>query len=378
MGTIWGSASGSNGNRVNVWIDWWEDIEHVNNRSLVHARFYAQTKPDKTSDTYDNQGRSHFYVNGTLVTNRTGTIDFRSPARIQNLLGSWDGWIDRDAAGNASISFSGDFSIDSGYIPGGSASGTVVLATIWTPASAPTNPTLSPNPYENTVTFSWGAASPGVNNGILGYHVYYRLNYGGEYLAGLGNVTSWTPDVSGWGRGTVVDFHVAAITERGDNPWSGWSNAVTRNRVPNTPTNLSLAKAFFVPGETVRVYFSNQGDPDGNISGFEAALEQNETIRGTNNSPSANYVDVSTVGWTPGVYYRLRVRGYDAYGIRGGWSAYSPAFLLGLPIKIAPAQGAAAKTVASMKIAPAQGGSFKSVAGMKIAPVQGPINKTVF
>lgn len=248
----------------------------------------------------------------------------------------------------------------------------------WSGASAPTNPTLSPNPYENTVTFSWGAASPGVNNGILGYHVYYRLNNGGEYLAGLGNVTSWTPDVSGWARGTVVDFHVAAITGRGDNPWSGWSNAVTKNRVPNTPTSLSLAKAFFVPGETVRVYFSNNGDPDNNLAGFEAALEQDAVIRGKNASGSATHVDVSTAGWTPGVYYRLRIRGYDAHGIVGGWSAYSPAFLLGLPMKIAPAQGTMAKTVASMKIAPAQGGSFKSVAGMKIAPAQGPINKTVF
>jgi hypothetical protein len=79
------------------------------------------------------------------------------------------------------------------------------------------------------------------------------------------------------------------------------------------------------------------------------------------------------------VYYRLRVKGYDTYGVRGDtWSAYSPAFLLGLPMKIVPAEGQATKTVASMKIVPVQGSAVKNAVHMKIAPVQGPVNKTVF
>ncbi len=193
----------------------------------------------------------------------------------------------------------------------------------WTRAGAPYSPSLSPNPYENRVTFSWGPASAGVNNAIQTYRVYYRINYGGENLADVGNTTSWTPDVSGWGRGTIVDFYVMAVTQRGDNPWSGWSNAVTKNRIPNQPTSPGVPKTSYIPGDIIRVSFANTGDPDNNLVGFEAATDQNETIVGNSASGAATFVDVNTSGWPQGIQRRFRVRSYDAYGIRSPWSSFT-------------------------------------------------------
>ncbi len=380
MATIWGSATGSNSDRVNVWIDWWEDApDYANNRSYVHAAFYAQTKSDQSSTTYDNNGNSNFYVNGGRVSGIVnGSINFRSASphnRPKNILGTWEGWVSRDGNGNANITFSGNFSLSSSYISGGSAGGTVSLSTIWTGAGAPSSPRFDQNPYENTLTFRWNAGSGGVNNAIVGYHIYFRINYGGEQVIAVGVTTYHNIDTLGWGRGTVVDFHLAAITQRGDNPWSGWSGSAYKNRVPNTPTNASMSKAFYAPGETMRINFTNNGDPDGNLREFEAVNSSTGQVVGRNQSAAATYVDIPTTGWTPGVNYSFCVRAYDTLSVPGGWSGVATA-MLGLPAFIRIADGTF-RRVASMRVnVPGQG--FRQVKSMKIAPVQGAINRTVF
>jgi hypothetical protein len=57
-------------------------------------------------------------------------------------------------------------------------------------------------------------------------------------------------------------------------------------------------------------------------------------IVGTNASGSAVSVIVSTTGWTPGLQWKFLVRGYDAYGVRGGWSAASTLIMMGTPLKV--------------------------------------------
>jgi hypothetical protein len=81
MDVIWGAATGSNADRVNVWIEWYEGTtDYANNRSYVYANFYAQTKLTASSTTYDNNGgNSNFYVNGARCSGIVnGKIDFRS------------------------------------------------------------------------------------------------------------------------------------------------------------------------------------------------------------------------------------------------------------------------------------------------------------
>lgn len=384
MGVIWGTATGSNADRVNVWIEWYEGTppDYANNRSYVSARFYAQTKSTASSTTYDNNGGdSDFYVNGTRKSGLVNeAIDFRSASpynRPLNLLGSWEDWVYRDGNGNAAITFSGSFSLSSSYISGGSATGTATLATIWTAATAPSNLRFDQNVFETSPTFRWNAGSGGVNNAIQGYRVYYRLNQGSESSHDVANVTSWSPDGSGWVRGTEVDFSVRAITQKGDNPLSsGWSNKATKNRLPNAPTHVSLSKAVYVPGEAVRVNFTNNGDPDNNLTGFEVETS-GSTVTIKNESSTATYVEIPTAGWTPGVNYTFRVHAYDALGACSAWSGPVSA-LVGLPMKLFTTEGSAYKQAAQMKLFVTEGGPAKTVKSMNITTTQGSEFKTVF
>jgi hypothetical protein len=274
------------------------------------------------------------------------------------------------------VSFSGNFSLSSSYISGGSAAGTAELTTIWTAASAPSNPRVDQSVFETSPTFRWDAGSDGVNNAILAYGIYYRLNQGSEYYRDVGNVTSWTPGDLGWARGTAVDFYVRALTKKGDNPYSGWSNKATKNRQPNAPTNVSLIKSVYVPGETVRVNFTNNGDPDNNLKGFEVDIGARGSAVASNENGGA-YVEVPTAGLTPGMSYSFRVQAYDTFGVRSGWSGPVSA-MVGLPIKLYATEGGAPRQVAQMKLYPTEGGAFKTVKSMRIAVTQGNEFKTVF
>jgi hypothetical protein len=57
-------------------------------------------------------------------------------------------------------------------------------------------------------------------------------------------------------------------------------------------------------------------------------------IMGTNASGLATSVNVSTTGWTAGQQWKFLVRGYDAYGVKGSWSAATALALIGTPLKV--------------------------------------------
>lgn len=361
------TETGRSGNNVTVRVDWIASLGNQtnnnsnsnNNRTLYIYRSNGSLLGSSLIKNCKSWVETHTYNGSFSITFDTGTTQ----------AGTWALYIQTSDTGtqsciwtNRSYCVNFDFS----------------WSLYWSKAGAASNLSMSPSPYENLLSFSWKAAAPGVNNAVTKYQLRYRLNSGSQTNIDTGAGTTWSLNTSSWSRGTVMDFGVCAFTVRGDNPWSGWSKTVVKNRAPNQPTGLSLTKAFFVPGEIIRVSFTNTGDPDGNLAGFEAATEHSVSVKGSNPSGTATYIDINTAGWTLGVYYRIRVRGYDSYGIKGGWSDYSAVFMIGLPMKIAPAEGAAAKVAASMKIAPAQGSINKAAVGIKIAPAQGPINKTVF
>ncbi len=376
MAIISGSATGSNADRVNVWIEWWEDgINYSANCSDVHARFYTQIKADKSSDTRDSSGKSNFYINGTRASGITG-IDFRD--HNLNTLGTWDGKVYRDSNGNASITFSGNFSLSSSYISGGSVSGTVALTTIWTGAGAPYGLSLSPGIFEDSVTLSWNAGTAGVNNAVTGYRIYYRKDGGTEQRVDIGKTTSYPLNTTEWARGTKVDFRLMAVTQKGDNPMSGFSGTAYKNSAPNAPTNVSVTKTCYAPGEAIRITFSNAGDADGNLKGFEAAKMDSDTVLGDNYASTATHVEVSTATgtWTPGVSYQLSVRARDTLGALSAWVT-APPVMVGLPMFVQPTPGGGFKRVVQMKVYVPDAG-FKTVKSMRIAAAQGAINKTIF
>ena len=86
-------------------------------------------------------------------------------------------------------------------------------------------------------------------------------------------------------------------------------------------------------------------DPDtgtsGDIAGYEVKMQDSAgtdynsgQVMGTNASGSATSVGISTTGWTAGLQWKFLVRGYDAYGVRGSWSAATVLVMIGTPLKV--------------------------------------------
>lgn len=220
-------------------------------------------------------------------------------------------------------------------------------------ATAPTSLSLSPGVFENTVRLSWSGAASGVNNGISTYHCYYQYSdnsggsWSGETGVDSGGAGYIDVNTASWPRGRLIRFHVYSISSY-NSPLSGFSGTALKNRVPNTPTGTPTTnKSIYSPGETVTVMFAppSPRDPDsgtaGDIAGYEMKMQDaagadynSGQIMGTNASGSATTVSVSTTGWTVGLQWKFLVRGYDAYGVRGSWSAATALVLIGTPMKV--------------------------------------------
>ena len=223
----------------------------------------------------------------------------------------------------------------------------------WSYATAPSSLSLSPGVFENTVRLSWSGAASGVNNGISTYHCYYQYSdnsggsWSGETGVDSGGAGYIDVNTTSWPRGRLIRFHVYSISTY-NNPLSGYSGTALKNRVPNTPTGTPTTnKSIYSPGETVTVTFTppSPRDPDvgttGDITGYEVKMKDaagtdynSGQIMGTNASGSATSVSVSTTGWTAGLQWKFLVRGYDAYGVRGSWSAATALVLIGTPLKV--------------------------------------------
>lgn len=196
-------------------------------------------------------------------------------------------------------------------------------------AKAPSAPTISPSIYNNTLSFGWTGGSAGVNNSITAQYIQIYRNGALYNAVNVGtSARSYTLDTSGFASAATVYFRVYITTQYSGTLYSGNSATVKKNSAPYTPTSPTVPKTTYLPGETIRVSFSNNGDPDSNHTGFQVARDDSATIVGTNASKTATYVDVNTTGWAQGSQYRLRVRSYDAFGYMSGWSTYTATITL--------------------------------------------------
>lgn len=223
----------------------------------------------------------------------------------------------------------------------------------WSYATSPTSLSLSPGVFENTVRLSWSGAASGINNGISTYHCYYQYSddsggsWSGETGVDSGGTGYIDVNTTSWTRGRLIRFHVYSISAY-NNPLSGYSGTALKNRIPNTPTGTPVTnKNIYSPGETVTMTFTppSPRDPDsgtaGDIAGYEVKMQYADgsdynsgQIMGTNASGSATSISISTTGWTAGLQWKLLVRGFDAYGVRGSWSAPTALILIGTPLKV--------------------------------------------
>jgi hypothetical protein len=230
----------------------------------------------------------------------------------------------------------------------------------YTPPTAPGAPSSlsqSPNAFETALRLSWVNGSGGTNNPITGIDVRYQtsddgVNWSGEtsVVVAAGSTYYDIPaaTISGWSRGKFVRFRAGSISAYAATVYLGYSSAVRKNRAPISPTGTPTTnKNVYAPGETVTVSFTppSPRDPDsglsGDIAGYEAKMQYPDgtdynsgQIVGTNSSGSAVSVSIATAGWTPGYQWKFVVRGYDSYGVRGGWSAATALIMMGTPLKV--------------------------------------------
>lgn len=117
-----GSGSGTNGNRIDVWVEYKiGSYDVANNTTPFTAYFYAALNPSYSSTTSNTTGlNSVFEVNGAAGTTvKNGSYDFRTSSKV-NLLGSYNGNIAHDSDGTKTIKISGSFTTLSNWISGGS------------------------------------------------------------------------------------------------------------------------------------------------------------------------------------------------------------------------------------------------------------------
>ncbi len=260
----------------------------------------------------------------------------------------------------------------------------------YTPPDAPKAPpsvSMSPDTFEGALTVSWTKGSDGTNNPITGYEVAYQTSsdgtsWGAETVASAAaaatNYAIPVATISGWARGLYVRARVGSKSAYTSTVYSGYGTPVRKNSAPNAPTNVSVTKTCYAPGEAIRITFNNAGDADGNLKGFEAAITDNDTVLSSHNDSTATHVDISTAtgAWTPGMSYQLSVRARDTLGAFSAWVT-APPVMVGLPMFVQPTPGGGFKRVVQMKVYVPDAG-FKTVKSMRIAAAQGAINKTVF
>jgi hypothetical protein len=294
--------------------------------SWVSGGFTWNDQPDPTSAGV---------VNASLSGRTAGTRTFNIKTLIQWL-------IDNNSSAHI-IKFARDPNDTSGSSDAKRFSSTAAdheINITYTPPTAPTMPkkvSLSPSAFEGALRISWEKGTDGTLNPITGHSVRYKasddgINWGAEIGVSKGAADTYydIPDdiIDAWARGKYVVARVGSLSEFADPVYSGYCTAVRKNRAPNQPTGASVAKSSYVPGEAIRVSFTNTGDNDGNLTGFEAAMQNasgawygSPTIIGTNASASASYVEISTTGWAQGSQWKFFIRGYDSRGVRGAWSA---------------------------------------------------------
>ena len=127
-----GAGTGSNGNRIDVWMEYLLGQQSVaGNYTPITVYFYAALRPGYSSTTKMDKGlNSALKVNGQAGTGVTdGGYDFSSTTAI-NLLGSYTGNIAHESDGSKSLSLAASFTTKSAYISGGAVSDTITLPTI--------------------------------------------------------------------------------------------------------------------------------------------------------------------------------------------------------------------------------------------------------
>lgn len=141
-----GTGTGTNGDRIDVWVEYKVISQSVvNNTSTIRAYFYAALKTGSSASTGLDYGLySTFSVGGVAGTGRSNVgYNFTKPGVpcvvssavdgdgvTKNYLGRFEGTIAHNADGKKSVRIEGSFTTQSAFISGGNISATIALPAI--------------------------------------------------------------------------------------------------------------------------------------------------------------------------------------------------------------------------------------------------------
>ena len=127
-----GSATGSNGARIDVWAEYSVLSQNVYlNTSRLRVFFYAALRQGQTSNTQYKSGlNATLYVDGAAAEGVVNAAyDFTSPENIHELA-RFEGDIAHEQDGSKSVAVSGSFTTRSSYISGGNINAQINLPAI--------------------------------------------------------------------------------------------------------------------------------------------------------------------------------------------------------------------------------------------------------
>lgn len=132
MATIYGSCTGSNSSKYNIWLDWSLTSQSItNNTSTINVKLYVKRNDGYANSAYNLNGQQYRYIkyNNSNTVGGNGNVDTRNSQSY--LLQTANYTISHNADGSKSITLQGGFNISGvSGLSGGSVSGSITLPQI--------------------------------------------------------------------------------------------------------------------------------------------------------------------------------------------------------------------------------------------------------
>lgn len=205
-----------------------------------------------------------------------------------------------------------------------------------TDCSAPTSFSVSPNPFENSISFSWSGAKSGTNNILKTYRIRYATSSNGSSWSSYSDLTtvgssktSYTANMAHKvSRGQYIKFAIRAEGSAGSSYYSNWKYSNIIKRIAYTkctePTSFTISSNNF-DKEINLVWSGAVRGTNNNIIGYdiEYAISKDNSTWGswksltsialTATTGSLTDLDVSNKV-TRGYYVKLRIRTKGSQG----------------------------------------------------------------
>ncbi len=153
------------------------------------------------------------------------------------------------------------------------------------------SPTGTVPENQSSVKISWNAGSDAQNN-ITNYVLYRYVNSQLNWSSVLGNVTSYTDNISSFGQGTKISYQIKARDSYGLESGIISSATITKNTL--TPATATASGSIKLETTTVKTSWSGQGNTNGSGT-FTYAMYSDDIRVYNNNKITSSPVTIAIV-----------------------------------------------------------------------------------